>query len=312
MKTEDIKLFHIIVDSGSLVRAADLLSLPKSNLSRRLKGLEEEINAHLFHRSSRTLTLTEKGQLFYQETKSMVADWDNLLQRLDSNAFELTGHLRIQVLPLPEIVHLLDGIHEFMALNPKVTVEVITHAQETNLIENHIDVAFRVGDQLEDSSLIARPLKQVDFGCYASPCYLNQHPTPKRISDLEAHRFIQWRQPNGKLIKDVFQEGFTQNTKSRLTVNHPEHLLHAGLKGAGLFFYPRHIGNQLVKQGLLVALLPELTPMKSTGWLVYPNKKALSNAAAQFIDFITKEAELINFDTVLSPYSGLTQIIDSN
>ncbi|QIZ76638.1 LysR family transcriptional regulator [Ferrimonas lipolytica] len=294
MKTEDIKLFHIVVDSSSLVRAAELLNLPKSNVSRRIKALEQEIDTHLFHRSARALKLTEKGQLFYSETKAMVSQLDGLLERLSHNQYELSGHLRIQVLPLPEVLNLTDLVHQFMELHPKVTVEIITSSHESNLIENHIDVALRIGRQLEDSTLIARPVNEVIFGCYASPSYLANIPMPTKVADLEQLQVIRWRLPNGKLARDFYQGNLRFNTPSRLTVNHPEHLIQAAVKGKGLIMYPKHLVANLVSSGELVEILPEKLPLTSFSWLVYPTKKSLSNTATKLVEYIVDQSRIQN------------------
>lgn len=93
MKTEDIALFHRIVETGSILEAANLLNLPKSTVSRRLQSLEESLNLKLFHRQSRAITLTSAGSHFYEKTLVMLADLDRTLSDITDNKAELTGPL---------------------------------------------------------------------------------------------------------------------------------------------------------------------------------------------------------------------------
>ncbi len=179
MKTEDIKLFHQIVDAGSLIRASEIFDLPKSNLSRRIKALEEELQIQLFHRHNRSMQLTEAGEKFYGRTKAIMSELELSIQEITAPTYELSGHLRIQVLPLPGIIDIGRAIFRFMDLYPKVTVEIITSSIETDLIENHIDVALRIGDKLEDSTLIARPFMSASFGYYATENYIKANGMPQ-------------------------------------------------------------------------------------------------------------------------------------
>ncbi len=133
MKTEDIKLFHQIVDAGSLIRASEIFDLPKSNLSRRIKSLEEELQIQLFHRHNRSMQLTEAGEKFYERTKLILDELELSIQEITAPTYELSGHLRVQILPLPGIIDLGRAIFKFMDLYPKVTVEIITGSVETDL-----------------------------------------------------------------------------------------------------------------------------------------------------------------------------------
>ncbi|MGY5450471.1 LysR family transcriptional regulator [Agarivorans sp. MS3-6] len=293
MKTEDIKLFHFIVDSGNLTKASERLDLPKSNLSRRLKNLEDELTVDLFHRHQRTMTLSENGRQFYQRTKPLIFELETTIEEMTTESPELSGYLRIQLLPLPGNHKFEDIIFRFMALHPKVHIEIITSADERDLIEHNIDVAFRIGKRLDDSNLIARPLKTVPFGYYASPEYLaKQGGLPQTEQELTQHRFIISRLPNGKLAKQLpLSKGHSFEAKGRLVVNHEALLLHACLEHQGVSYVPAHITQQAVQQGQLVHLLPEMDALTTTGWLVYPTKASLSMAAKALIEFLFEGIE---------------------
>ncbi|WP_432460058.1 MULTISPECIES: LysR family transcriptional regulator [unclassified Agarivorans] len=297
MKTEDIKLFHFIVDSGNLTKASELLDLPKSNLSRRLKNLETELKVKLFHRHQRSIALSENGRQFYQRTKPIIIELESTIEDMVHESYELSGHLRLQLLPLPGISVFENIIFEFMELHPKVHLEIITSADERNLIEHNIDVALRIGDRLEDSSLMARALQTISMGYYASPEYLTKYGHPRSEEELKQHQFIIQRMPNGKLAKQFpLSKGKFFEAKGRLIVNDIALVTHACIKHQGVVCQPNHLVKPEVEEGLLVHLLPETNSIVSTGWLVYPNRSSLSRAARALIDFLYHEINKLSIE----------------
>lgn len=292
MKTEDIKLFHQIVDAGSLIRASEIFDLPKSNISRRIKGLEEELKIQLFYRNNRAMQLTDAGAKFYERTKPILNELELSIQEVTAPVYEISGHLRVQLLPLPNIVEIGRLIFKFMDLYPKVTVEVINCSEESNLIENHIDVALRVGEKLEDSNLIARPLSSSSFGYYATPEYIEKHGMPKTPEEMQNFNFIRYRYPNGQIMNEVpLDNDKSIAVSGNLVMNSVPLILEACLQNRGVVFMPEFLGDFYIKKGLLVRLLEDIEPTMKYGWLVYPSRKHLSLTVRTFIDFMLTEFE---------------------
>ncbi|OLQ77671.1 LysR family transcriptional regulator [Photobacterium proteolyticum] len=292
MKTEDIKLFHQIVDAGSLIRAAEIFDLPKSNLCRRVKALEEELQVQLFHRHNRSMQLTEAGETFYERTKALISDFELCIQEVTAPTYELSGHLRVQVLPLPGVIDIGRAIFKFMDLYPKVTVEIITSSIETDLIENHIDVALRIGDKLEDSSLIARPFLSASFGYYATPNYIATKGMPKSPEDMVNHDFIRFRYPNGYLYNKMpLGKDKEIEVSGKLIMNSVPLVVEACLQDRGIILLPEPLADFYIERGMLVRLFEDIEPSMSFGWLVYPSRKYLSLTVRTFIDYMLTEAE---------------------
>lgn len=295
MKTEDIKLFHQIVEIGSMVRASEILDLPKSNLSRRLKGLEAELNILLFHRQNRSMLLTETGTKFYEQTKPVLNQLETTIQEITAPTNEITGHLRIQLLPLPDLLMIGKMIFKFMDLYPKITIEVQSSSEDKNLIENHIDVAFRIaiGQSLKDSSLIARPFKSAHLCFYASPDYIKEYGLPADPDALKHHNVIRFRSPDGQIYSQL-PLGNKQETvavSGNLIINSAPLIIEAGLQGRGIVFIPEGIANLYVERGELVRLFDTIEPSVNYGWLVYPSRTHLSLTARTFIDFMLSNVE---------------------
>ena len=286
MKTEDIKMFHHIVESGGLVKASELLDLPKSNLSRRLKALEHELGIDLFHRQHKTIVVSENGRRFYQTSKTFLEQFEIEIQGLSSQNFELSGHIRIQILALPNLRILANIITDFMSIHPKVTIEIITSSTEFELIEKNVDIGFRIGYQLESMDLIARKLLSVDLSLYASPQYLEQYGTPQTPMDLELHEFILFRKFDGKIDRRLNFNNESVTVSGRLIVNDVGLLTQSCLDHQGISCIADHDTQKYVENGELVKLLPNYRTEQVHGWLLYPRKKTLSRQAKALIDYI--------------------------
>lgn len=286
MKTEDIKMFHHIVESGGLVKASELLDLPKSNLSRRLKALEHDLGIDLFHRQHKTIVVSENGRRFYQSSKTFLQQFETEIQGLSSQDFELSGHIRIQILALPDLRILANIMTDFMSLHPKITIEIITSSTEFELIVNNVDIGFRIGYHLEDMDLIARKLVSVDLSLYASPQYLEQHGIPQTPTDLEHHEFILFRKFDGKIDRRLRFNNQSVTVSGRLIVNDVSLLTQSCLDHQGISCIADHAIQEEVKSGQLVKLLPNYRTDQVHGWLLYPRKKTLSRQAKALIDYI--------------------------
>lgn len=294
MKTEDIKLFHQIVDAGSLVRASEIFDLPKSNLSRRIKALEDELKILLFHRHNRSMQLTDAGAKFYERTKTILNDLELSIQEVTAPIYEISGHLRVQLLPLPNILDIGRIIFKFMDMYPKISVEVINCSEESNLIEKHIDVALRVGagETLEDSSLIARPLNSASFGYYATPEYIAKHGMPNSPEEMQNHNFIRYRFPSGQILNEIpLDKGTSIAVSGNLIMNSVPLIMEACLQNRGVVFIPEFLADFYINKGMLVRLLSDYEPTMQYGWLVYPSRKHLSLTVRTFIDFMLTEFE---------------------
>jgi DNA-binding transcriptional LysR family regulator len=293
MKTEDLKLFHQIVEAGSIIRAAEIFNLPKSNLSRRLKGLEDELKIQLFHRQNRSMQLTQSGTDFYASSKPILNELENSIQAVMAPNHELSGYLRVHLLPLPELSEIGRIIFKFMDQYPKVSVEILTSGDDKNLIEQHIDVAIRLSETLKDSELIARPFQSSSFSFYASPGYIEKNGLPTSPEDLKDHNVIRYRFPDGHIYSKIplGRNDEMVEVSGNLVMDNGILIILACLQGKGICFMPEHLAVEHEASGDLVRILTDTGPVIKYNWLVYPSRKYLSLTARTFIDFMLAEAE---------------------
>src|SRR5260221_277985 len=153
----DIVLFARVVEAGSFTAAARLLGQPKTTVSRRIAALEREVGVRLLQRTTRSLTMTDAGRLYYERSSLALRTLEEANLQLAEARTEPSGTLRISS-PVGFGGHFLSGmVFDFLAMHPKTKVELRLTDDKLNLVENGIDLAFRTGI-LPDSTLIARKL----------------------------------------------------------------------------------------------------------------------------------------------------------
>ncbi|WP_133407421.1 LysR family transcriptional regulator [Parashewanella tropica] len=288
MKTEDIALFHKIVEHGGVNEASNFLYLPKSTISRRLKNLENEISVKLFHRAGRELTLTSAGSTFYQQTLSMLNELETTISEIKHEDTPLKGTLRIQLFPVPNSTPLYEVILEFIEQNPDVNVELYSSAESLDIVKYGIDVAFRADFQVRDAELVARPLFETKVYFFATPEYIRQHGQPSDLEDLQNHTFIVHRFLDSSQF-DILPEidGISGiKMKGCVHTNNLEFAKQAALKHKGIIDLPLEYVQKEVEEGKLVQVLPSKYFYSGKYCIAYPSRAFLSHAASKFVDYI--------------------------
>ncbi|NKF49073.1 LysR family transcriptional regulator [Shewanella sp. WXL01] len=287
MKTEDIKLFHRVVETGSLVEAADILNLPKSTLSRRLQQLEDELKVKLFHRQSRSMTLTASGSHFYEKSTAMMAELEQTMFELTDAKSELTGHLRILIAPIPEMLNITRAIFKFMDANPSISVEIMVSAEPQDMIRNNIDLAFMLEDSFNENEMVARHVINEAVEFFASPEYVAKYGLPTNATELLEHNTVLFRYPNGKIFNEVpYSDEVTFKLNGNICVNNLEVSLEAALCGRGITILPTPYCQEYLDSNQLVRVFEDMPPYRGKCFLVYPSRRYISLAAQRFIDHV--------------------------
>ena len=187
MDLNETLIFARIVQAGSFTGAAKELGMPKSTVSRKLSELEERLGARLLQRTTRKLSLTELGQIYYRDCERIVAQLEEAEVSITELQAEPRGLLRITA---PLNFGFLGGIvADFLDHNAPLQVELVCTDRMVDLVEEGFDIGIRVG-RLSDSSLIARSLGSGYGIAVASPPYLKLHGKPRNPADLKGHECI--------------------------------------------------------------------------------------------------------------------------
>lgn len=273
---ESMRSFVRVVDAGGFSSAARDLGLPKSTVSRQVSRLEDRLGVRLLNRTTRSLSLTDVGQSYYERCRRIVEDVSEAELAVTRLSDHPTGLLRVTA-PLTFGQDFLGApIASFLAEHDDVELQVDLTDRIVDVVEDGYDCAIRVG-KLADSSMVARKLGPANISLYAAPSFLAKHGTPQDERELRQ--------------LEVFQYSFSRSatatgvSTSRLRTNNGEVLRAAAVAGLGVAQIPDFMAAASVARGQLVPILPALT---STGgvYALYPHNRHLSAKVRAFVDHL--------------------------
>lgn len=281
----EMAIFAYVVEAGSFTGAAKNLGLPKSTISRKITQLEERLGVRLIQRTTRSLRLTDTGNAYYAQCARILAEIEEANIAVTQMQSTPTGTLRITAPVLFGSTVLAGLIAEFLEMYPQVNIDLKLSDQPIDLVQEGIDVAFRVG-QLEDSSLIGRYLGDVRGLLCASPAYLAKHSAPQHPNDLANHALLTAPQWLAWHMRGPKNEEVNLVVKPRLQVNDFASLYTLTLSGAGIAPLPLIIATAAIQSGDLIAILPDWPSDSVPIHILYPSNRHLSMKVRSFVDFI--------------------------
>lgn len=288
MRLDLLASFIDIAEAGSLAKAAVKTGAPTSTLSRNLARLEEELGLRLVQRSTRALTLSEDGRQLYQRTAAPVRLLQEELDLAAHAMAELRGLLRLTAPSSFGRVVLAPLIAEFMARHPQVEVEALLVDHRINVIEEGIDLAFRMGE-LADSSLIARTLGVVDRVLCASPGYLDVRGRPQAPEDLRQHRFLALtRELQSLSLESSSGQRQSVSLHASLVCAPPDAMLPSLLAGIGIAWIPGFHVHELLREGNLERVLPDWHLPPAEIHMVYPSARGVPRKLSAFMDLVSR------------------------
>lgn len=277
-----LEVFVTICAAGSFTRAADRLAMTKSAASQHLAALERELGVQLLHRSTRSLTLTEAGSTLLVEARALLEQARRLTERTRQQAAQLTGVLRLTSAE-DTAVWMAPLIVEYARLHPGMHVEYQPSDRLLDLVAEGMDLSLRTTGR-RDSSLRAASLAVFDIWCVASPQYLAERGTPKRLADLAAHAWIAFTpipHPWTLQTRDGKQSVRLQRTLSTSSTAGGRAL---ALAGAGVFASPHALLEAEVEAGRLVRVLPGLKFPQVTLYAAWAGQREPPAKTRAFID----------------------------
>lgn len=279
----DMALFVEVVKTRSFRRAADVLGMPNSTLSRRISLLEEGIGLRLLNRTTRKIELTEAGQLYYQRCSRIVEEARIAYEELGDLVAQPTGVLRVSLPVDFATTYLARLLPEFAALYPGISFDLDLTPRNVDLVGEPFDLAIRMRAP-ENPTLISRVIARVFAQFYASPDYLEANGLPSQPMDLEGHQCL--TMPTTP-IWAVQSGAETANPKatSRFRVNSVAMIRQLSILGMGVAFVPERIVAEDVKAGRLLRVLPE---WRGTAQPIYAvtETRLLPAKTQRFIEFL--------------------------
>lgn len=285
-----LEAFAKVAETQSFSEAARRLRSSKSAVSRHVAALEAGLGARLFHRTTRSLTLTEAGRDYFARASRILADLDEADASVTQLQAAPRGRLRVNAPMSFGFLHLAPALGDFLARYPEVELDVNLTDRFVDLVDEGVDVAVRIGS-LTDSSLVARRLAGIRRVLCASPDYLERRGVPKTPDDLKGHDCLsntnititrEWRfiHPDGK--------PWPIEVRGRMTANSGDLLRVAALHGHGFVHLPTFIVGGDLRAGTLVSVLDPYIAQDLTLNAVYPTARHLSPKVRAFVDFLAE------------------------
>jgi DNA-binding transcriptional LysR family regulator len=285
-RLEAMSLVLAVAEAGSLSAAARRQKAPLATVSRKVSELESHLRTKLFNRSSRALVPTDAGRSYIAAAKRILADVAEAERAAAGEYTTPRGGLSVSASLALGRLHLQPIVAEFLTRFPEVDVHLSLQDRAVNLLEEHVDVALRIGN-LADSSLIAARVGQICRVVCASPAYLKSRGIPKSPEDLSAHDCISyppiqapdlWRFRKG-------QNEYAVPVRSRLIVSNLESACDAARAGIGITLaFSYHVADS-IRSGELMPLLQDYQPPPQSVSFVYPPDRFMPVKLRAFLDF---------------------------
>lgn len=285
-----ILAFVKTAESLSFVSAARAMGISASAVGKNVARLESSLKVRLFQRSTRKVSLTAEGQLFYEHCRRILDDLQDAEAMLSHAIQAPRGRLRVS-LPTIGYRFLLPLMPAFRKAYPEIELEMDFNDHLVDLIDDGFDVVIRSGG-LADSKLMSRKLGPFRFVLCAAPTYLARKGRPQTLADLERHDCLRYRFVTTGKIMDWSLGADPEITQLRLptvlTLNNMEAMLMAAVDGHGIAYMPDFLVRESVRTGALESLLDAHTSDQGQFWALWQSSRHLSPKIRVFVDFIAE------------------------
>lgn len=284
--------FMAVVNEGSFAKAGDRLGIGRSAVSRSVQRLEAQLDARLFHRTTRSTSLTSEGEMFFARCEPGVTHIAQALEDMrELRQGPPRGRLRIcsaATFGRKVVAPLLAG---FNAAYPEIAIELLLDDAPPDFIGDRIDVSFRNG-RLEDSQVVAKQLVPMRLMVCASPDYARRHGLPRTLPELQQHRGIHLRLPSGRVSEWEFKvDGRPQRAMPPgvSIFNDDELVLQAAMAGQGLAQLAAYQACAPLRDGNLITCLDAYAPDDRGHYICYLSRQQLPLRIRVFIDYMTQQ-----------------------
>ncbi len=288
---DGIVIFSEVVKYGSFTLAAQHTGHSTSYISKEINKLEERLGVRLMNRTTRSLSITAEGELYYQQCQHIIGEASQTELALSGQQLAPTGTLRISCPTSLNTRFMQTIFSDFMTLYPKVNLELDLSNRKVDMVSEGFDVIIRATNQLEDSSLICKRIFQSHTITLASPAYLEKYGTPQTPEELKNHHCITYsylKQPKLWAYKNQYGKDIQVEVSSRVLTNSSELELSFCKAGHGITRLPEFILQDEMSSGHVVALFPNFQETIVDVFLIYPSRKHMASKVRSFIDFVSE------------------------
>ncbi|WP_413471784.1 LysR family transcriptional regulator [Shewanella baltica] len=292
-RIQAMQIFVRVAEAGSFIHAAQTLSLPASTVTSTIKSLEKYLRVRLLNRTTRRVSLTPEGALYLTQCRQILDLIEQTESSLTDSVTRPQGRLRVD---MPGgIAHfvVMPNLKDFYRRYPDIYLMIGVNDRRVDLVQEGVDCVIRTGE-LNDSTLVARPLGRFRWITCASPAYLEEKGIPQTPEDLSHHRAVHYFSGHTKRADEM---GFVSGTKKMsvsvsgaAAVNETGLYIKMCLEGFGLAQLAETVVSEHLQEGRLIEVLSDWQPASVPVTLLYPHQRFLSPTVRAFADWV---AELI-------------------
>lgn len=285
-KLRSMEIFVAVVDAGNFTAAANAFAISPVMVGKHIAYLEQTLGARLLARTTRRQNLTEIGAQYVERCRAILAQI--AAAETGAQAMQSTprGRLKISAPLSFGTEWIAPAVTDYLRDHPDVGIDLSLADRVVDLVEEGYDAAIRIG-KLEDSSLVARPLRDYQMAICATPAYLKKYGTPRTPADLDRHEcldFMDWKYNlRHRLQNDTSRR---QREPNRFRANNGQALRMAALQGFGIVMQAEVLLAQDIAAGRLVPILNKYLPPARPMNLIYPKDRMATPKLTTFVDFI--------------------------
>jgi len=289
MNLNDLPIFIEVVKTKSFSKAATNLGLTKSRVSKSISNLELDLGVKLLHRTTRKISLTESGSIYFDQVARGISQLKTAEQAAGELQTTPKGNLKILIPMSLGRLHLCTIISNFIKKHKNITIDMVLSDEKHNLLESGFDLAIR-GGELKDSSFIGRKLCPLRSVLCVSKSYIKKNGKPSTFKQLQSHNCLlyshskpmnEWVFKKGKSIEKI-------NINGNIKINNSEGLRELVLQGVGISRLPTFIVGEDLKKGKLIQLFNTYEMPSKNLYAVFPDKEFLPLKVRVFLDFLVE------------------------
>lgn len=277
--------FIAVAELQSFTRAADALNMTKGGVSQAIRQLESQLSVRLFFRTTRKVSLTDEGKLFYKQCQRLKREMDGTLELVSQFHQAPSGLLRICSNPHLAKAKLIKLIDIYLARFPDVDIELLCDERMPDMIEEQVDIVFGINWPAPED-VVAKVIDNTRYVLCASPAYLEKHGMPTCIEALSEHNYIPHlgRDPNTPLMHIDVNSPFQLD--KRLAVNNISTMLALAEAGIGIIQVHQYAAKSALASGRLLEILPELSKPNIPLYVYYQKHRFVQPKVRQFLNLV--------------------------
>lgn len=287
-KLESMQVYVCVVESHSFIRAAEVLGVPRSTVSRVIKELESLLGIQLLQRTTRKLSVTAEGRRYYQACKRVLADIAVMESSFPGTAAQPKGRFKVGM-PQSLARHcIIPTLPAFLRQYPELELILCSSDNIEDIIQQGFDCVIRTGRIDDSTTLVARPLARFSWVIAASPTYIERYGRPESVDELQKHHAVGYlNHRTGRTTDWLFsrEEGDEAiRMQETLVVDDTDAYIQAGIQGLGLIRVASYLIAPYLQSGALVTCINAHAydlPLS----LVYPQNRYLPPAVRAFYDW---------------------------